>query len=78
MLKRIWENMIIDINELLQMEAKRKEINDIPIEDIQWQDGEKMIPISPELLNEWKFIGLSNINLITTGYYKNGELNNES
>jgi len=78
MLKLIWENMIIDINELLQMEAKRKEINDIPIEDIQWQDGEKMIPISPELLNEWKFIGLSNINLITTGYYKNGELNNES
>lgn len=57
----------IDINELIQVETKRNGINAIPLNDIQWMNGDVELIVNPETLDEWKFIDLSNIDFVTMG-----------
>lgn len=61
--------MQIDINEVIRHIEWRKGINSIPLEKIEWiKDGQK-IQISQEVIDNWKFTGLNNIDFINTGAY---------
>ena len=61
----------ISIVELLGMEERRKQINAIPLEDIEWigEDGKAFLP-AKGVVDEWRFMGMSNIQFIITGFYK--------
>jgi hypothetical protein len=61
----------ISIMELLGSEERRKQINAIPLEDIDWigEDGKAFLP-AKGVVDEWRFMGMSNIQFIISGFYK--------
>jgi len=62
--------MIVNINELLELKEKLNEINSIPLEEIEFYENGELVEIPEELLEQWDYIGLNNVDFITTGYYK--------
>lgn len=61
--------MKIDIEEVQALKARLAEINLAQLQDIEWfKDGQKL-EIKPDVLEEWKFIGLSNVEFISTEFY---------
>lgn len=56
--------MKINIEEILDAQSTRNQINRLDIKEIEWYlDGEKLI-ISDETLEEWRFTGLSNTDFV--------------
>jgi len=57
--------MRVSVEEIMAMRARRKEINNTPLEDIEWtQNGEVITDITPEEIEEWRFTGLSHADFI--------------
>ncbi len=56
--------MKINIEEILDAQSTRNQINSLDIKEIEWYlDGEK-VTISDETLEEWRFTGLSNTDFV--------------
>jgi len=56
--------MKLNIEDILDAQSTRNQINLLDIKDIEWYlDGEK-ITISDETLEEWRFTGLSNTDFV--------------
>lgn len=56
--------MKINIEEILEAQARRGEINSTDIKEIEWYlDGVKL-SIPAETLEEWRFTGLSNTDFV--------------
>jgi len=56
--------MKLNIEDILDAQSKRNQINSLDIKDIEWYlDGEK-ITISDDTLEEWRFTGLSNTDFV--------------
>lgn len=56
--------MKINIEEVLDAQSTRNQINRLDIKEIEWYlDGEK-VNISDETLEEWRFTGLSNTDFV--------------
>lgn len=57
--------MIVNYDEVLRQMEIRSGINRMPLEEIEWvrDDGTKIV-FDPKLVDEFKFIGLSNINFV--------------
>ena len=63
----------IIIENILQTEKWRRDINKIPIREIVFIDeNAEPIKIAEEIYKEWEFTGLNNFDFITTGFYKQG------
>jgi hypothetical protein len=60
----------VSIESIRAMEEFRKSINTVQIHEIEWTLGGRVIEIDPHLIDEFEFTGLSNIDFITTGAYK--------
>jgi hypothetical protein len=53
--------LIVDVDDLKEHFAFRRRINDADISDIVWiKDGQEL-EFTKEFLDDWKYIGLSNI-----------------
>lgn len=52
--------MVVDINEIERCLRYFKEINAENLEDIVWMRGDDRLTPAPEVLEEYRFIGLSN------------------
>lgn len=52
----------IDINEIFRLDERRREINRIPMEEIQWMDGDFPIHVTKETIKEWEFCGMGSFN----------------
>lgn len=61
--------MLVNVEELLEMQRRRNEINAAPFSEINWMIDGKPIHVTPEQAKEWKFTGLSNTSFIDTGAY---------
>lgn len=59
--------MKVDINEVMRIQSRRREINSVPLADIEWTDGDKPVQIDPAIIQEFAFTGLSNVDFIDTG-----------
>lgn len=56
--------MKINIEEILDAQSTRNQINRLDIKEIEWYlDGQK-VTISDETLEEWRFTGLSNTDFV--------------
>lgn len=61
--------MKVNIEEVQALKARLLEINLTNLSDIEWFKDGKKLDIAPEVLEEWKFIGLSNVEFISTEFY---------
>lgn len=52
--------MRIDIEELRTIRERIKEINRTPLNEIEYHYNGELVDVSDELIDEWKFMGLSN------------------
>lgn len=58
----------INVEEIASLKNRIKEINSIPLEEIEFlRDGEPLT-ISSECLDSWKYVGLNNIDFIDCDY----------
>lgn len=56
--------MKINIEEILEAQARRSEINSTDIKDIEWYLGGQKLSIQSKTLEEWRFTGLSNTDFV--------------
>ncbi len=53
--------MKVNVDEILRIKARLKEINSLKLEEIEWvNDKGDPIVVEKSLIAEWKFTGLSN------------------
>ena len=66
----------VSLREVEELQSRRREINSLPIEQIEWlRDDGSVVEVAPETLEEWRFTGLTNLCFIETGFYKYPETN---
>jgi len=61
--------MRVDLEEIIELEAKRLRINSVDIEDIEFYENGEKLEIPLDVIQKWRFIGLNNMDFITTDYY---------
>jgi hypothetical protein len=60
----------IAIESVNEMEKFRRFVNEGFLSEIEWTLKGKILKIDPEIIDKFEFTGLSNIDFITTGAYK--------
>jgi hypothetical protein len=60
----------INVEDIEEMNRKRKEFNDIPIEDIEFYEKGVKLDIPKEVIDEWRFIGLINTDFVRERYWE--------
>lgn len=53
--------MRVSLQELLAAQAYLDKINKCPLDKIVWYDNDDEMDVAPELIEEWRFVGLSNV-----------------
>lgn len=67
------ENLTVNIKEILQMKNLITVINSYPLSNIDWVDENgEIVKIDKNIIQEFLYTGLSNIDFISTGFYKDG------
>lgn len=67
------ENLTVNIKEILQMKNLITVINSYPLSNIDWVDeNDEIVKIDKNIIQEFLYTGLSNIDFISTGFYKDG------
>lgn len=64
--------MKVDINEIFHMEKRRNEINNTPLKDIQWFDGDEPLLVMNKRLASWDTLGLDNVHFAITDFLLKG------
>lgn len=64
--------MEVSIEELTKAVDYLRGINRKPLEEIVFTENGIPVKIDPTLVNEWSFIGLNNVEFITSKFYKDG------
>lgn len=54
----------VDVSGIKAAQQEIRRINEIPFEDIIWMDGDREIPVSDAVKENWRFIGMSNCSFI--------------
>lgn len=62
--------LTVDLAELKKVRAYIKRINAKKLEDIVWTSEGEVLPVKPEHVAEWKFVGLSNVTFAEHQFYK--------
>lgn len=52
--------MRVLVAEVISIMERLEEINNTPLSDIEWIYAGKVLPISEDVIEEWRFMGLSN------------------
>ena len=53
--------MIINVEEVEELRARMAEINDVPLDEIEWHKDGKKLDINKKDIEFWKYVGLSNL-----------------
>lgn len=64
--------MKVNIERIKELRAELNEINSVDIEDIEFYENGEKVDVPQEHINNWRFIGLNNIEFITTEFYLDG------
>ena len=55
----------VNIDEVRRLQARRREINRVPLQDIIWVDDTgKVFPVTPAQVEHHRFTGLNNIDFV--------------
>jgi len=52
--------MRVDLEEIRRLQARRREINSVPLAEIEWYENDVRIEIEPDAILDWTFTGLLN------------------
>ncbi len=64
------EKVRVDVEEVLKLKARLREINKIPLQDVQWYENGQALDIPQEVVEDFRFTGLSNGCFIDCEAYK--------
>jgi len=64
--------MRIDIEKVRALQNERRKINQASLEEMEFYDHGKRIKVDPKHIKDFLYTGLSNIDFITTEFYKRG------
>ena len=62
--------MKIDVGYVRRLREELDFINKLNLQQIEWYENGQKVEIDPKVLEEFKFVGLSNENFITMEFYK--------
>lgn len=62
--------MKIKVERIRELLHELEEFNKLSLKDIELTEDDKVIPLSAELLEEWKFVGLNNSSFVEFEYWK--------
>jgi len=65
-------NHRIDIEFILQLRNQLDWINQLSLKGIDFYENGKQIDIPEAVVDDFAFVGLSNVDFITTGFYNDG------
>jgi len=65
--------MIVNIERILELKEELRKINEAELSDIEFHENGKKLEIDPKNIEDWAFVGLNNVDFITTHSYKRGE-----
>lgn len=60
--------MKVNVEEVEQWLRFRERVNDMPLDQIQWYRNGERIEIPTAAIEDWKFIGLSNVCFAEMGF----------
>ena len=60
----------INTEDIFELDKKRRAFNKLDLLDIDFYEDGKRIKISKQIIDEFRFIGLNNIDFITSGFYQ--------
>ena len=60
----------VNIEEVRALKKRLRAINNVQFKDIEWFEDGIRLEISPEVSENWRFVGMSNADFIETDYYK--------
>ena len=60
----------VAIEYVLWLDSERRRINKVLLENIEWYDFGTKVDVSKEVIDHFDLTGLSNIDFITSEYYK--------
>lgn len=60
----------VDVEDVLRIDKERRKINRISLEDIEWYENGVKLDISNEVLENFRFTALSNMDFIIFNVYK--------
>ena len=61
--------MQVNIEDVKRIAEERAKINRLQFDKIVWFENGVSLEIPQEVLDNWEFIGLNNMDFITTGHY---------
>jgi hypothetical protein len=53
--------MIVDLQKLQDAVDYITIVNSVDLDQIEWRRNNKQVHVEPELIEEWKFMGLNNV-----------------
>ncbi len=59
----------VDVEYILWLKEELRKINDLRLEEIEFYEEGTKLDIALALIEDFEFIGLSNVDFITTNYY---------
>ncbi len=62
----------IDIERIKALKKELSDFNKLRLQDIEFYENGKKLDIKSELVKEFEFIGLNNVDFIMTEFYKEG------
>ena len=60
--------MRVDVEEIYGMECRRRQINGAKLADIEFYMNGRKLAFDPNAIDDFRFVGLSNIDFIVTAY----------
>jgi len=60
----------VSIEEVMHLKSRLAEINELPLESIEWTSFGKVLNVSPQALDDWKFIGMCNTSFVEFGFHE--------
>lgn len=67
-----FETSTIPVEYIEKIIEERKKINNLDLSKVTWTENGKPIEIPKNILDDWRFTGLNNIDFIDTGFYLKG------
>lgn len=64
--------MEVKLEDIIKHIAFREKVNTTALSDIVFTENGEPVDIDKRLVDEFRFIGLNNIDFILTGFYKDG------
>jgi len=64
--------MRVDLEEIRDIMERRRKINSLNLEEIEFYEKGVKLDINPEILSDFIYTGLNNFDFITSGFYLDG------